>query len=299
MYDSVIVDAHQHFWDLQQNYHPWLCDTPMIPFRYGDYSTLRRNYLPDDYFSDSLNHRIVKTVYVETEWNPADPIGETRWIHSIHERFGVPNAVVVQAWLDRDDVDQVLASQAGFQLVRSVRHKPRAAASASEVKQGAAGSMSDPHWRAGYALLADHGLSFDLQVPYWHLYEAAELAADFPDTRIILNHTGLPADRSDSGINAWRAALQVFAQAPNVAIKLSGLGLRGQPWRLEDNRPIVLDAIEIFGIDRCMFASNFPVDSLVVSFDELFSLFKIMVQAFSEEEQKKIFYDNAIKIYRI
>jgi predicted TIM-barrel fold metal-dependent hydrolase len=299
MYDSIIVDAHQHFWDLQHNYHPWLCDTRIIPFRYGDYSSLRRNYLPDDYFADTAQHRIVKTVYVETEWNPADPVGETQWIHSIHKDFGVPNAVVAQAWLDCDDVDHILAAQASFPLVRGIRQKPRAAASAAEVKRGTIGSMSDPRWRAGYALLAQHGLSFDLQVPYWHLHEATDLAADFPETRIILNHTGLPADRSDSGIKAWRTAIKNFAQAPNVAIKISGLGLPGQPWRLEDNYPIVLDVIEIFGIDRCMFASNFPVDSIVASFDTIFNGFKMIAQEFSQEEQKKIFHDNAIKIYRI
>ena len=62
-----IVDAHQHFWDLGRNYLPWLCDEPPIPFRYGDYRALRRNYLPADYLRDAAGHRVVKTVHVETE----------------------------------------------------------------------------------------------------------------------------------------------------------------------------------------------------------------------------------------
>ena len=76
-----------------------------------------------------------------------------------------------------------------------IRYKPAAAARAQEAIRGAAGSMDDPAFRAGYARLAAHGLSFDLQTPWWHLDAAAELARDFPDTTIILNHTGLPADR--------------------------------------------------------------------------------------------------------
>lgn len=301
MSDLKIVDAHQHFWDLQRNYHPWLCDETMIPFRYGDYSALRRNYLPDDYRADTASHQVVKTVYVEAEWDPADPIGETRWVHDVHQRYGIPNAIVAQAWLNRDDVAEVLAAQAGFPLVRSIRHKPAAAASAEQMSRSVIvdGSMRDPRWRAGYALLADFGLSFDLQTPYWHLYEAAELAAEFPQIPIVLNHTGLPADRSDSGIKAWRAALSAFAEADNVAVKISGLGLPGQPWQAADNRVVVLDTIEIFGVDRCMFASNFPVDGLIGSFDTIFTGFKSIVQDFSETDRKKLFHDNAIRIYRI
>ena len=294
-----IIDAHHHFWDLQRNYLPWLCDETMIPFRYGDYSAIRQTYMPDHYFADAGQHEIVKTVYVETEWNPQDPIGETRWIHEVHEQYGVPNAVVAQAWLDRDDVEQVLAEQARFPLVRSIRHKPKAAASAAEVKAGASGSMGDVRWREGYALLAKNSLSFDLQTPYWHLYEAAQLAADFPDTQIILNHTGLPADRSSSGLNAWREAMRVFAEVPNVAVKISGIGLRDQPWRCQDNRHIILDTIEIFGVGRCMFASNFPVDKLVGNFATIFDCFKAVVEDFSYTEQVQLFHDNALRYYRI
>jgi predicted TIM-barrel fold metal-dependent hydrolase len=80
--DFPIVDAHQHFWDLGRNDYPWLTDKP-VRFRYGDYSALRRNYLPADYFRDAAPHRIVKTVHMEAEWDPTDPVGETRWIEAL------------------------------------------------------------------------------------------------------------------------------------------------------------------------------------------------------------------------
>ncbi len=96
--DSLkIVDAHQHFWDLEHNYYPWLCDQPPIPFRYGDYRAIRKTYLPNDYFQDAAGHRVVKTVHVEAEWNPADPVGETGWLQRIFSRYNVPNAVVASA----------------------------------------------------------------------------------------------------------------------------------------------------------------------------------------------------------
>ena len=97
--------------------------------------------------------------------------------------------------------------------------------------------MDDPKWRRGYALLEKHGFSFDLQTPWWHLDAAAELARDFPNTQIIIVHTGLPVDRSEEGLAAWRAALETVAAQPNVAIKISGLGRPGLPWTLDRERP--------------------------------------------------------------
>ena len=92
MTDLPVVDAHQHFWDLERNYLPWLCDEEAIPFRYGDYSALRRNYLPRDYLRDAAGHDVVKTVYVETEWDPRDFVGETRWLQEIIAATGFPHA---------------------------------------------------------------------------------------------------------------------------------------------------------------------------------------------------------------
>ncbi len=296
---APVVDAHQHFWDLSLGKHPWLAPEARHPFRYGDTSALKRNYLPPDYRRDAARQNVVRTVYVETEWDPADPSGEVRWVEGIAERYGVPNAVVAQAWLDREDAAAVLATHARSPLVRGVRHKPRAASSPREVVPGAPGSMGDPAWRAGFALLARHGFSFDLQTPYWHLGEAAALARDFPSTVIILNHTGLPADRSPEGLAAWRAGMSQLAQQANAFVKISGLGLQGRPWSADDNERPVLDAIEIFGVERCLFGSNFPVDSLVGGFDNIFDGFRRIVRRFSRPDRGALFHDNAIRVYRL
>jgi predicted TIM-barrel fold metal-dependent hydrolase len=147
-------------------------------------------------------------------------------------------------------------------------------------------------------MLKEHGLSFDLQTPWWHLKEARALADDFGDTAVILNHTGLPADRSREGLAGWRAALKTIAGADNVSIKISGIGIAGRPWTVADNRSVVLDAIEIFGPKRVMFASNFPVDSLVASFETIFSGFEEITSEFSAEDRAAMFRDNAKRTYR-
>ncbi len=294
-----IVDAHQHFWDLSLGKHPWLRDEPPPPFRYGDTRALRRSYLPAEYRADTAGYRVVGTVYVEAEWDPADSLGETRWAHGLARREGLPTAIIAQAWLDRDDVEDVLAAQAACPLVRGIRQKPAAAASPAAVDAGAPGSMGDPRWRAGFARLARHGLSFDLQTPWWHLPEAAALARAFPDTLIVLNHTGLPADRSPEGLRGWRDAMATLAAEPNVAVKISGLGVPGRPWTAESNREVVLRTLDLFGVERAMFASNFPVDGLVARFDTIYEGFRTIVRDLPTADQEKLFRNNAVRFYRL
>jgi predicted TIM-barrel fold metal-dependent hydrolase len=302
MPDSVpfeIVDPHQHFWDISRNYYPWLCDPEPIAFRYGDYAAIRRNYLPADYLADAAPIRVVKTVHVEAEWDRRKPVEETRWLEELAQLRGLPSACVAHAALDGEDVGETLARQAAIPLTRGIRHKPAASAAPGEARRGAAGSMDDPAWRRGYALLARHGLSFDLQTPWWHMDAAAELAGDFPGTQIVINHAGLPSDRSAEGLQGWRRAMERVAGQPNVALKISGIGRPGLPWTVEANGPIIRDAVAIFGVDRCMFASNFPVDSLVGSFGDIMNGFKRAVAARPEADLDKLFKKNAERIYRL
>jgi predicted TIM-barrel fold metal-dependent hydrolase len=299
MTDLPIVDAHQHFWDLERNYLPWLSDPAPIPFRYGDYGALRRNYLPEDYFRDAGAHRVVKTVFVETEWDPADPVGESRWLAEVIAASGFPHGIVAGGRLDDPGIEAVLAGHAAFSRVRGIRHKPRAAPAPDQVEPRAPGSMGDPAWRRGYALLEKYGLSFDLQTPWWHLGEAAALARDFPRTQIILNHTGLPADRSVEGLAGWREAMARLAACPNVAVKISGLGQPGKAWTVGANAPIVRDTIAIFGVERCMFASNFPVDGLCASFDTIYAGFKTIVADLDPADQRRLLHDNSVRFYRL
>ena len=123
MTNMPIVDAHVHFWDPTKNYYPWLNDRPLIPFRYGGYSAICRPYLPDEDKRDATpQHNVVKTVYIEAEWDPKDPVGEMEYIARFRRETGWPNVAVGQAWLDRAEVLERLAA---FDFVRGIRHKPR------------------------------------------------------------------------------------------------------------------------------------------------------------------------------
>jgi predicted TIM-barrel fold metal-dependent hydrolase len=208
-----------------------------------------------------------------------------RFIEQLRRDSGFPTVAVAQAWLDLDDLAATVEGLARFDFVRGIRHKPRR------------GQMADERWRAGFAVLCRSGLRFDLQAPWTLLAEAARLAREFPEARIILNHTGLPADRSREGIAGWRKALKELAACPNAAIKISGLGLPGQAWTVASNREVVLAAIDIFGIDRAMFASNFPVDGLCASFDAIATGMREILGGFAAAEQRDFFHDNAVRVY--
>ncbi|MCT9813432.1 amidohydrolase family protein [Acidovorax sp. Be4] len=293
------IDAHHHFWDLDHNPHPWLQDEPVAHFRYGSYAALKRNYLPEDFARDTGACAPAASVHIEAEWSRAAPVDETRWLTTLAQRYQRPSVVVAHADLADAEVSHVLAAQAAFAMVRGIRHKPVVSLTAQDARRGEAGSMDDGRWRDGYAWLEKFGLSFDLQAPWWHLEQALDLARDFPATPLVLNHTGLPSDRSAQGLARWRQALARLADAPNTALKISGLGQRDVPWTASDNVPVIQDAIAIFGADRCMFASNFPVDSLVTSYGAIVSAFAQAIAPLAPAQQRALWGGNAARIYRI
>jgi predicted TIM-barrel fold metal-dependent hydrolase len=296
-----ILDAHHHIWDLRANRYPWLQDEPPIPFRYGDYRALRRDYMPADYRRDAARQNVVATVYMEAEHDPADPLRETRWVHAVAAEHGLPNAMAGAAFLDRADAAAVIRAQAAMPLVRSLRHKPKGVARPQEYDPAhrIPGSMRCPAWRAGYRHLAESGLHFELQTPWWHLPDALELARDFPGTLIVLNHLGLPSDRSPAGLAQWREAMARLAEAPDVRVKLSGCCVPGRRWTAELQAPVVLEAVRLFGAERCMVASNFPVDGLLATYDEVMGGMRAILAALPEADQRRILHGTAAETYRL
>jgi predicted TIM-barrel fold metal-dependent hydrolase len=164
--DFPIIDAHQHFWDPPRTPHPSLSTAPLSDFRYGDYTALRRSYLPADLRADAKGHNIVATVHMEAEWDTSDEVGETRWLATLRAAHGLPSVAVGHVRFEDPGVEEALAGHAGFDFLRGVRQKPTAAAAPLGARRGAVGSMDDPRWRRGYALLERHGFSYDLQTPW-------------------------------------------------------------------------------------------------------------------------------------
>jgi predicted TIM-barrel fold metal-dependent hydrolase len=290
----LIVDSHHHFWDLTKNYHPWLCDEPPIAFRYGSYAAIKKNYLLSDYLQDTNRYQLQGSVYVETEWDPSDSKGEVQYVQELRKSQRLPSVAVMHVRLNDMDASEKLEFQSSFNFVKSIRHKPKANAKPGIAENG---GMMDKEWRKGFEALSKFGLRFDLQTPWWHMKEAQSLARDYPNTSIIINHSGLPSDRTNDGIEAWTKAMKMASECPNISVKISGIGIPNNPWTAEANRQVVKTLIEFFGIDRCMFASNFPVDKICATFDEIFLGFEEIVSDLTDGEQDKLFRLNAVRTY--
>lgn len=298
---SRILDAHHHFWDLKTARYPWL-DEAMDPhFFLGNYAALRIDRrLPEDFRRATAGLNVVGTVHCEAERDRGDQVGETRWLDELHKVAGLPSAIVGHAWFDDPDCERVLVEhRTASPLLRGIRSKPVTSLTPETMRWGGPRSMQDPAWLRGFALLERYDLSWDLRVPYWHLPDAAEVARAFPNTPIVLNHTGFPWDRSARGLDQWRNAMRVIAAQPNVWLKVSELGLKDAPWTAASNREVVKDAISIFGIERCMFASNWPVCELRVSYGDLVHGLCEILSYLDEQCLDLFFYQNASKFYRV
>jgi predicted TIM-barrel fold metal-dependent hydrolase len=297
-----ILDAHHHFWDFEGDiYYPWLQGEYNDQFFLGDYTRMLQTFLPDDYREATAGFTVVGTVHVEAERSLDQEVAESRFLESLHasdRRF--PAAAVAHASLAREDVAEVLALQSEVALVRGIRSKPVTAANPSLSVFGEPGTLQDPRFIDGLALLERHGFSWDLRVPFWHLAEAAEIVAQLPGVPVVVNHSGLPLDRSPEGLAVWRDGMEALAALPNTAVKISELGLPGNRWDRHSNETVVADAVAIFGYERSMFASNLPVATLTApSFGEVVETVLAGVPDASPHQLDRLFFATAAEFYRI
>lgn len=292
-----IIDPHFHLWDLDNNYYPWLSDG-VKPSAFGDYTAINKTYLIEDFLADARNQNLVKAVHLDVGYDPKDPAGETRWLQAVADKHGFPHGIVGYADLRKDDVGDLLDQHMQYANFRGIRQSMNFHTDPAKTYRTEAEVSRTPEWRRGFRELARRGLSFDLQLYYWQMEEFLELARDFPDVQIILNHTGMQVDGPEH-FEGWCKGMKTLAQAANVACKISGLGMGNWSWSTEEIRPYVEEAIAAFGVERCMFASNFPVDKLFSSYDAIFESFKEISKTFAESERRSLFHDNAARLYRI
>ena len=297
--EQPTIDPHHHLWDLGRNTYPWLQDRALAPRLEGDIRPIAKDYLLEDYWADTRNQNLVKSVHIECGWDPSDPVGEAAWLQRLADKHGYPHGIVARATLDAPDVEQVLEGHVRYQNIRGIRHAINWHPDPRKTYVNRPDLIKTKAWRHGFSLLQRFGFSFDLQLDPAQMSDAAALARDYPEILIILDHAGMPVDRDEEGINRWRLGMLELAAAPNIAVKISGLGTVDWSWTVESIRPFVLQTIEAFGISRCMFASNFPVDKLYSDFDTLYAAFRDITKHFSGTERQMLFHDNAARYYRL
>jgi predicted TIM-barrel fold metal-dependent hydrolase len=298
-YTGPIVDPHMHLWDLDRHYYAWLQDTPLPNNPAGDMSSIAyRSYRLDDYLTDAKGWNVVQVVHVECGLPPKDQLSETDWLQGIADQRGVIGGIVAGANLDDPGVEAMLAAHASREAVRGIRQIVNWHADPTKT-YGSTDKLLDAQWREGFALLAKYGLSFDLQLYASQMAVAAELADAHPDIPLIVNHAGMPTDRDEAGLRSWREGLTTLAQRPNVSCKISGLAMVDRAWTTTSLKPFVLQVIETFGVERCMFASNFPVEKVHGSFGAFYAAYDAITASFSHDEREALFAGTARRIYRL
>ncbi|PIQ44297.1 MAG: amidohydrolase [Gammaproteobacteria bacterium CG11_big_fil_rev_8_21_14_0_20_46_22] len=287
-----IIDAHCHFWDVSLGLNPWLArgESELL----GDLAPLNQTYLPCDYLSDVKLFTIEQAVHVEAA-SACYAKDEVQWLDRLSKSNPLIAAVVAGVDLLSPTFESLLSFYSVSPLVKGVRqilnwHEKsiyRAAERADDLR--------NPLWRKHFRLLAKYGLSFDLQICPGQMLLAAALAKDNPDVMIILNHAGMPIQAERE---LWEAGILVLASCENVVVKLSGFGMWDHQWSAASVTPWVRFMVNAFGLERCLFASNFPVDKLYCDFPTLVERYQLAIPGLSETEKHKLFYDNARSVYR-
>lgn len=288
MYQGQIIDTHMHIWDLS-NGPEWL------PKLAG--GILNHDFFMKDYLEMSKNQPISQMVFIECGGFPNNPILETKWVQEQADKYGAPQGIVAFAKLDSPEVEKVLKSHAQYPNLRGIRMPLNYVAGCFGADRD--DYMKDAAWRKGYGLLSKYQLLFEMQIFDTQLPQACELAKQFPDIPIILEHLGWPKESSLTYLSEWKYRLSELAQYPNVFLKISCIG-----WIFQKNEkslilPYIQEALNLFGVDRCMVGSNCPPDRVFIPFDDIFHTFKVALSSYSEFDQQKVFYGNAKRIYRL
>lgn len=288
------IDAHHHLWDLSHCHYPWLMAVGVRRF-FGDPAPIQKNYLSSEFAAESDTYTPVASVHVQVGVHSDDEVKETDWLQTLEP---YPQAIVAATDLTAETFENELKRHLQYDRLRGFRqiigrHKREDSATGSDKL------LDNPRFIAGLKVLAEQNLSFDLQMIPEQMPKVLRVINQVPELRVALCHCGSPWDQDHDGLAAWRRGLKKLANYKNVSCKVSGLGMFNPNWQPEDLRPIILDTIEIFGTDRVMFGSNFPVDKLYNSYQALWKTYDTVTASCTREERQRLFFENAAGFYSI
>ena len=277
-----IVDTHQHLWDLDLFRYAWLRQLP----------DLNRSFRMNDYLAATNGLAIEKSVHLEADVDEPFMLDETMHLLRLADcadnplegvvACGRPESKEFKTYVEK------IADHPKLRGIRRVLHTQQDELGQSET------------FIENVCSLAGYGLSFDICVLARQLPLAIRLVSQCPDVTFILDHCGVPQVR-DKVLDPWRSLILEIAKFPNVFCKISGLIAYADPnnWNAEDLRPYVDHAIECFGWDRVMFGSDWPVCTLSASYRQWVDVLLSLTRSAGEANQKKLFHDNAIRVYRL
>jgi len=292
IHHQKIIDTHIHLWDLQKHSYDWI--------KSASVEKLKENYVLENFLQDSNSLNVEKAVHVQAEINTNLNIQETKWLQSIADNNtkGIPNAIIGFVDLTHDNVEEELEQHMQFLNFRGIRQILK---HENKKENNEPNLLKNEKWNHNLKFLEKKNLSFDLLIFYHQYKQAASVIAGYPQLHFVINHTLWPQDVSDENFVLWKNSINILSSFENVSIKLSGFGERDSNWELENIKGFVNYAIEKFGIERCMFASNFPVDRAYSTklYSDYWNAYFSITSHLNQDEKNCLFYKNAEQIYKI
>ncbi|GAA4342179.1 amidohydrolase family protein [Microbacterium rhizosphaerae] len=276
----VVIDAHQHVWDLEQVSYPWL--TP-------ETGILRRTYAIEELIPDLDACGVDATILVQA----ADSVEDTRWMQRVAARH--PRVAGIVGWVPLEDparAADLLDDYASDPRIVGIRHLIH--------NEPDGDWLVRPAVQDGLALLAERGLTFDVvAVNERHLRHVSTIAKNHPSLRLVIDHLGKPPIAAGEWM-PWAGALAEAAEGPNVYAKLSGLNTAAAAgWAARDLAPYVDHAFEVFGAERLMYGGDWPVTLLAGDYRSVWQATAELLAERSEAERAAVLGGTAASFYRI
>ncbi len=285
------IDAHHHLWDLTAVHYPWLMAKGERRF-FGDPAPIQRNYLLDEFRRDAA--RFSASVHIQV--GAADPWAEASWVQRIaNDNPDWPLVQVAFCDLTAPGLPAQLDRLTSLSSLRGLRQIV-GRAPGEDAQTGNNALLADARFAAGLREIGARGLSFDLQLIPELYDDMARVLDQAPDTAVALCHAGSPHDRSAAGLKEWAKQLKALSSRPQIICKLSGLGMFDHGWSIDSIRPIVETCVEQFGANRCMFGSNFPVDSLYSDYQSIVDAIEAILP---QDMHQHVFSDTATGFYKL
>jgi L-fuconolactonase len=275
----MIVDSHQHFWQVGRFEYPWMS---------REVEVLYRDYLPAMIEPILKRCGVEKTILVQA----SNSLEETRWLLSLADQY--PFIAGVVGWVD------LSGREVGHQLNEFIAHPKFKGVRHLVESEPADDWLLQENVLAGLRGLASFGVSYDLLVHPRHLKHVRTVAESCPELSLVIDHLAKPPIASGE-ISDWAREIKAVATHPNISCKLSGLVTEAnvRAWRTEDLKPFFETALEFFGPRRLMFGSDWPVCLLAASYDRVLASFESLLANLGSEDRDSIFAKNATVFYRI
>ncbi|MGQ0600570.1 MAG: amidohydrolase family protein [Anaerolineales bacterium] len=277
-----LVDSHVHFWEPNRLRYAWLNELP----------ALNRAFLPEHLPAHGTGWQLDGLVFVQADCAAEQGLRELEWVSSLATSDARIKGIVAFAPLeDGAAVRPVLDALKQQPLVKGVRRL---------IQSEPPGFSVQPRFAVGVQLLAEYGFSCDVCIRHHQLREVIELVRRCPQVSFVLDHSGKP-DIKNGRLDSWQRDIADFAALPNVMCKLSGLVTEAdwQHWQPTDLRPYIEHTLQVFGNERVMFGSDWPVVTLAATYSQWLEMLMEATHSWSPTEQALLFFQNSAKFYQV